>query len=167
MSAEFYMKCVDSQRVFVDAIPWATAQADQSRAALAPKKSPAVPRPWEGPESLLRQTSNPFIDLGQETTNRNGVAVNEDERETATHQIETEEEKLLGKLLQANTDLIEAFKMHDGEALSLDSEWSIANLSLDDFLLDIVRQKNQTLEQRAVEERSRVETRFDRSVCQI
>jgi hypothetical protein len=97
----------------VDAIRWATAQAERSRAAL--NAGAQAPSPQQGGEGLARQNSNPFVEESTEGTD--GARVNGNGRHPSAEPTETTEETLLAKLLQANTRLIEAFKMHDGELL--------------------------------------------------
>src|ERR1700733_1058188 len=88
---EFYTACQVSQHTFVDAIPWATAKADQAR-----REAEALPEP---------PSDDTEASQGEIQSNMaNG------ERRPAG---ETKEEQLLAVMLTANQDLIDAFRIYD------------------------------------------------------
>lgn len=93
----------------MEQIPWATAQADQSKGEL----------------QRIRQANmeNGFADTGPVPTSK--------------------EEELLAALLGANQELLEAFRIYD----------------------DLERLGRAEQEEREAEERSKKETRMDRTVC--
>lgn len=83
---EFYANCQHAQSIFVDALPWVTAQAEQAARAKRESNEPG--------ENERRPEIDPPASVAPSTT-------------------PTQEEKLLHDMLEANTELQAAFTMYD------------------------------------------------------
>ena len=94
LQQEFYESCQRSQSLFVDAVPWATTRAEQSRQSGAP----IVPTNQVQDIQLAED-----VDLAQ-------LHGGDTQEET------TIEEQMLSAVLDANADVIAAFKMFDGSS---------------------------------------------------
>lgn len=96
LQQEFYESCQRSQSLFVDAVPWATTRAEQSRQSA----TPVVPTNQVQDIQLAED-----VDLAQLHGGGGG-----------TQEETTIEEQMLAAVLDANADVIAAFKMFDGSS---------------------------------------------------
>ncbi|ORY85968.1 hypothetical protein BCR35DRAFT_302581 [Leucosporidium creatinivorum] len=157
---EFHAKCFASQEILTNNLQWATVQAEQSRAAADSQqpsrsssgRSDSHPAPSPPPPQNPHPLSNAAMDEIREisparnsprlsSNNPFAPIVSGDQAMPPPAAIETEEEKTLSIILAAYSEVTEALAGYDSH------------------------QQNQSelLELQAVEERSKNETRFDRS----
>ncbi|GAA98912.1 uncharacterized protein L969DRAFT_18525 [Mixia osmundae IAM 14324] len=95
---EFYAQCQQRQFMFIDAIPWATSEADRARSAAQAQHLRDHAASATQDEALA--ASNPFADTAAAAMNAPGAE-------------ETHEEKLLDLLLSANSEIVEAFRLYE------------------------------------------------------
>ncbi|KAK4052305.1 hypothetical protein OIO90_004386 [Microbotryomycetes sp. JL221] len=153
---EFYMKCFQDQEFLSNNLQWATVQAEQSRVALNSQSQPQTNEVEQSQVDSIRRVERQGDD-NVDTTQRSSSAQNLSSNNpfapivsgeqnlptspatTAPH--ETPEEQTLAVLLAAHSEIVEALQSYDSHLSNLEELNNV----------------------KAAQERSKLETRFDRS----
>ncbi|KAJ7145886.1 hypothetical protein C8R44DRAFT_4115 [Mycena epipterygia] len=99
---EFHKKCIDSQELIFTQIPWASARAERSRAAMDQEE-----------RERERKRKNSTNTLNSLVPNAFGPDTNGSVPDLLDTPLSTREEELLADLLEANEALLEALKLFD------------------------------------------------------